>query len=99
MAIKHINYEGYEFDVEMDCFDDVEFFEIADKLESDPKLHIDILKIALGEDGYQKFADFFKKAEGKLKMSKVIGAVSKIFEQADPKGSASGSSEKTTQKN
>lgn len=96
---KHINYDGYEFDVDMTCFDDVEFFEIADKLEEEPKLHINILKIAIGEDGYQKFADHFKKEEGRLKMSKVIGAVAKIFEEADPKGSASGSSAKSTQKN
>lgn len=99
MAKKSITFRDYKFNVDMDCFDDVEFFEIADKLQAEPKYHVDILKIALGEDGYEAFADHFKKEDGKLKMSVVIEAVAKIFGEADPKDSASGSSEKTTQTN
>lgn len=98
MAKKHLSYDGYEFDVDMDCFDDVEFFEIVDKLEEQPKLNIDLLKMAIGENGYKSFADYFKKRDGKLKMSTVMSAVAKIFEESDPKDSASGDLEKTTQK-
>lgn len=99
MAKKNIKYADYSFDVDMDCFDDVRFFEIADTLETTPKNHIDILKMALGEDGYKKFADHFTKRDGRLKMTVVMETVAKIFDEADPKDSASGSSEKTTQKN
>lgn len=98
MAKKHLSYDDYELDVDMDCFDDVEFFEIVDKLEEQPKLNIDLLKMAIGENGYKSFADYFKKRDGKLKMSTVMSAVAKIFEESDPKGSASGELEKTTQK-
>ena len=99
MAKKTITFNDYSFDVDMDCFDDVEFFEIADKLEAEPRLHIDILKMAIGDDGYKAFSDHFKKRDGKLKMSLVIEAVAKIFEASDPKGSASGSSKSNTQTN
>lgn len=99
MAIKHIKYADYSFDVDMDCFDDVRFFETADRLEAEPKLHIDILKIAIGEDGYEALKDHFEKKDGKLKMSVVIEAVAKIFEASDPKDSASGSSKSNTKTN
>lgn len=99
MAIKHIKYADYSFDVDMDCFDDVEFFEIADRLEKEPRLHINILKLALDEKEYKKLSDHFVKRDGKLKMSVVIDIVAKIFGEADPKGSASGESAETTQKN
>lgn len=99
MAIKHIKYADYSFDVDMDCFDDVTFFEIADKLETEPKLHIDVLKLALGDKGYEKLADHFIKKDGKFKMSTAIEVVAQIFGEADPKDSASGESAETTQKN
>lgn len=99
MAKKTITFNDYSFDVDMDCFDDVEFFEIADKLDTEPRLHINILKMAVGEDGYKAFSDHFKKRDGKLKMSLVIEAVAKIFEASDPKDSASGSSKSNTQTN
>ena len=99
MAKKHIEIDDYSFDVDMDCFDDVEFFEIADKLEAEPRKHIELLKLAIGEDGYSAFADYFKKRDGKLKMTVVMNAVAKIFEASDPKDSASGSSKSNTQKN
>ena len=97
MATKTIKLDDYSFDVDMDCFDDVEFFEMSDKIEENPKLNIDVLKLAIGNDGYEKFADHFKKSEGKLKMSKVIEAVARIFDASDPKEQASGNSEKNTQ--
>lgn len=99
MATKQFEVEGFKFEVDMTRFDDVEFFEIIDKLDTNPKLHIDLAKMAMGEDGYKAFADYFKKRDGKLKMSVLMRAVEKIFEEADPKDSASGSSAKSTQKN
>lgn len=97
MATKTIKLDDYSFEVDMDCFDDVEFFEMSDKLEENPKLHIDIFKIAVGNSGYDNFAEHFKKKDGKLKMSRVVEAVAKIFDESDPKDSASGNSEKNTQ--
>lgn len=85
MATKHLEYDGYKFDVDMDMFDDVRFYEIADELESKPSLNIEIAKMGLGKDGFNKFSEHFTKRDGRLKMSVVMGVVAKIFTESDPK--------------
>lgn len=99
MATRKFELDGYKFNVDMSCFDDVRFFEISDELDEKPVLCIDLMKMALGESGYNDFAEYFKKRDGKLKMSVVMKAVETMFEEADPKESASGSSAESTQKN
>ena len=95
---KKIEFEGFSREIDMDVFDDVKFFEIIDKLEENPSLNIDVVKMAFGEDGYKALSDYFIKRDGKLKMSVIMSFVAKMFEESDPKDSASGDSEKTTQK-
>lgn len=85
MATKHIEYEGFSTDIDMDIFDDVRFFEIADKLEEKPVLNIEIVKLGLGEKEYNRFDQFFTKKDGKLKMSRIMNMVAKLFEEAGPK--------------
>lgn len=85
MATKHIDYEGFSTDIDMEVFDDVRFFEIADKLEEKPALNIEIVKLGLGEKEYDRFEKFFTKLDGKFKMSRVMGMVVKLFEEAGPK--------------
>lgn len=83
---KTVEYEGFSFDIDMEVFDDVRFFEIADELEAKPVLNIEIAKMGMGEKTFKKFEDFFKKKDdGKLKMSHIMGVVAKIFEEAGPK--------------
>ena len=55
MATKHIEYEGFSTDIDMDVFDNVRFFEIADKLEEKPALNIEVVKLGLGEKEYDRF--------------------------------------------
>ena len=83
---KTVEYEGYSFELDMDVFDDVRFFEMADELEKKPSLNIELAKMGMGEDGYKKFEAYFKKKDGgRLKMSRVMNLVAKMFEQTDPK--------------
>lgn len=83
---KTIEYDGYKFDLDMEVFDDVRFFEIADELETKPILNIELAKMGMGEKNYQKFEEFFKKKDnGRLKMSRVMGVVAKMFEETGPK--------------
>ena len=95
---KNIEFEGFSREIDMDVFDDVKFFEIVDKLEENPSLNINVVKMAFGEDGYKALSDYFTKRDGKLKMSVIMSFVAKMFEESDPKDSASGDLEKTTQK-
>lgn len=97
--IKHVEVAGYKFDVDLDGFDDVEFFEMSEQLDEHPKYFIDILKLGIGEDGYKKMEQHFKAKDGKFKMNVVIEAVNKVLEITDPKGEASGQSDGSTQTN
>ena len=97
--IKHIEHEGFEFDVDMDNFDDIEFFELADELETNQAKIIDIAKLTLGAEGYNAMKEYFKKKDGKLKFSTVSQIFDKILAITDPKDSASGSQGKNTQTN
>lgn len=99
-TIKHVEFEGYKFDVDLDVFDDVEFFKLADDLDKgDTSKLIDIFVMALGQDGYDKLAAYFKKRDGRLRMSVLQKITNVIFGLADPKDSASGTSETTISTN
>lgn len=86
MAKKTVEYEGFSFELDMEVFDDVRFFEIAEQLETKPILNIELAKMGMGEKTYEKFESYFKKKDnGKLKMSHIMNVVAKMFEEAGPK--------------
>lgn len=97
--LKHVVVDGYKLDVDLDNFDDVRFFEATEQIEEHPALIIDILKMGIGEDAYQKMAEHFTKRDGKFKMSIASEAVDKILGITDPKEEASGPSESSTETN
>lgn len=97
--IKHVEFEGFEFDVDMDNFDDVEFFTLSDEATTNISKLIPITKLVLGEDGYERLKAYFVKKDGKLGMNKLSLIYAKILEIEDPKESASGSQGKNTQTN
>lgn len=100
LTIKHVEFEGYKFDIDMDVFDDVEFFKLADDLDKgDSSKLIDIFVMALGQSGYDKLAAYFKKRDGRLRMSTLQKLTNVIFGLADPKESASGTPETTISTN
>lgn len=83
--IKHIEYKGYKLDVDMDKFDDVEFLTLADEAMTRGGALIDIMKLALGEDGYKDLKAYFVKLDGKLKISTLNNITDLIFNQVSPK--------------
>lgn len=95
--VKQLDIGGFKFEADIDNFDDVEFYEMADKVEENPKYCIDILKLAVGESVYKDMAAYFKKKDGKFKMTVVMDAVNKILDITDPKEEASGPSDNSTQ--
>ena len=97
--IKHIEFEGFELDVDMDNFDDVEFFTLSDEAQTNPGKLIDIAKLAFGEEGYKALKAYFVKKDGKLALSKLSAIYEKIFQAEDPKESASGTRKANTQTN
>lgn len=97
--LKHIVVDGYKLDVDLDNFDDVRFFEATEQLAEHPALIIDILKMGIGEEAYEKMAAHFTKRDGKFKMSIASDAVNKMLDITDPKDEASGPSESSTETN
>ena len=98
-TIKTIEIDGYKLDVDIDAFDDVRFFELADEENTRASVVIDMLKMGIGEDGYQKMYDYFVKKEGRLRVSTIRKAFDILFGLMSPKASASGQSENDTQTN
>ena len=82
--ITTVEHEGYKFDVDLDLFDDVEFFELADGVEEKQSNLIEILKLVL-KDKYSDMADYFKKKDGRFKMSTASEILDKILNVPDPK--------------
>ena len=82
--ITTVEHEGYKFDVDLDLFDDVEFFELADGVEQKQSNLIEILKLVL-KDKYSDMADYFKKKDGRFKMSTASAILDKILSVPDPK--------------
>lgn len=95
--IKQIELNGFKLDVDMDGFDDVEFFEKSDKLEEHPNYIIDMVKMGIGEKQYEKMKAYFVKKEGRFKMSVLTEAFNLIMDITDPKDEASGQSASSTQ--
>ena len=83
--VKHIEYKGYKLDVDMDKFDDVEFLDLADQAMTRGGALIDIMKMAVGEDGYKDLKAYFVKKDGKLKISVLKDIFDLIFNEVSPK--------------
>lgn len=83
--IRHIEYQGYKADVDMDVLDDVRFLELTDEvMKSDTGL-IPLMRFVFGEDGYEKMKAYFVKKEGRLKISTLGEIYGQLFNQVPPK--------------
>lgn len=82
-----LTFEGYKFKVDTDLLDDVEAFEIIDRIENKNQVTaiVPLLKFLIGDDGYTKMKAHFVKKEGRFRVSKLSKVYELIVENFDPK--------------
>ena len=97
-TIKEINVDGYKFDVDTDLLDDVETFELIDRIENKNQIAaiVPLLEFILGTESYQKMKVHFTKADAtkhkdqkdykaRFRLSKLQDIYLAIVEQFNPK--------------
>lgn len=87
-APKELEFEGYKFKVDTDLLDDVEAFEIIDRIENKGQVAavVPLLKFLIGDSGYEAMKAHFVKKEGRFRVSKLSKVYEVIVENFDPKG-------------
>lgn len=85
---KELEFEGYKFVVDTDLLDDVEAFEIIDRIENKGQVAavVPLLEFLIGKDGYTAMKAHFVKTEGRFRVSKLSKVYELIVENFDPKG-------------
>jgi len=85
---KELEFEGYKFKVDTDLLDDVEAFEIIDRIENKGQVAavVPLLEFLIGKDGYNAMKAHFVKKEGRFRVSKLSKVYEVIVENFDPKG-------------
>lgn len=86
-TIKELEIEGYKFTVDTDLIDDVEAFEIIDRIENKGQVAaiVPLLHFLIGTDGYNAMKAHFVKQDGKFRVSKLSKVYQTIVEKFDPK--------------
>jgi hypothetical protein len=97
-TIKELEYEGVKFTVNTDLLDDVEAFELIDRIENKKQVAaiVPLLQFLIGEDGYNKLKTDFTAADakehageegykGRFRVSKLSKIYEVIIENFDPK--------------
>lgn len=97
--LKKITVDGYEFTCDTDLIDDVETFELVDRIENKKQIVaiVPFLQLLIGDVEYSKMKTFFaqKDAEehkdqpnykARFRLSKLTDVYQAIIEQFDPKG-------------
>lgn len=84
---KQLELDGYKFEVDTDLLDDVEAFEIIDRIENKGQTTaiVPLLKFLIGEQGYDEMKAHFVKADGKFRVTKLAQVYKVIVENFDPK--------------
>lgn len=87
-APKELEFEGYKFKVDTDLLDDVEAFEIIDRIENKGQVAavVPLLEFLIGKDGFADMKAHFVKKEGRFRVSKLSKIYEVIVENFDPKG-------------
>lgn len=95
---KEVEFEGYKFNVDTDLLDDVEAFEIVDRIENRGQVAaiVPLLNFVIGPAEYEKMKAHFKAADAeehkgeegyrpKFRASKLSGIYTAIVQNFDPK--------------
>ena len=85
---KELEIDGYKFHVDTDLLDDVEAFEIIDRIENKNEVTavVPLLKFLIGEKGYDDMKAHFVKTEGRFRVTKLSEVYQIIVADFDPKG-------------
>lgn len=98
-TIKHIEVEGYEFDVDTDLLDDVQALDIIHQIEDKQRVSaiVPLLHFLIGDTEYAKLEAHFIKADAeahkeqdgyraRFRASKLTTLYNAIIKHFDPKG-------------
>lgn len=85
---RELTIDGYKFKVDTDLLDDVEAFEIIDRIENKNEVTavVPLLKFLIGEKGYEEMKAHFVKKEGRFRVTKLSKVYEVIVADFDPKG-------------
>ncbi len=96
--LKQIEVGGYKFKVDTDMLDDVEIFELVDRIENKGQVAaiVPLLQFLIGEDEYQKMKAHYADADakehkdnkdykGRFRLSKLQEVYLAIIDKFDPK--------------
>lgn len=97
-TVKEVEVDGYKFTVDTDLLDDVETFELIDRIENKGQIAaiVPLLEFIIGADGYQQMKAYFTKADaeahkdakgykGRFRLSKLQQVYLAIVEKFNPK--------------
>lgn len=97
-TVKEVEVDGYKFTVDTDLLDDVETFELIDRIENKNQIAaiVPLLEFIIGPDGYQQMKAYFAKADaeahkdkpdykGRFRLSKLQQVYLGIVEKFNPK--------------
>ena len=85
--LKTVEFDGFKFDFDPDCVDDMEFLELTDKVENEGDItkYPALVKLLLGEDTYKAACEHFKAKYGRFSATKCSELFKKAIQTADPK--------------
>lgn len=87
VTVKELTFEGYSFTVDTDLLDDVEAFEIIDRIENKNQITavVPLLEFLIGKKGFEDMKAHFVKKDGRFRVSKLSKLYELIIENFDPK--------------
>lgn len=82
-----ITVDDYTFKANLDLLDDVDTLEKLDDVQAGKVGEmIKLIKLVVGEDGYDQMKAHFVAKDGRMRIAKMNSAFEAIFEKFDPKG-------------
>lgn len=86
-TVKELELDGYKFTVDTDLIDDVEAFELIDRIENKQQVAaiVPLLKYLIGKDGYEQMKEHYVKTTGRFRASKLSEVYQVIVAGFDPK--------------
>lgn len=82
-----ITVDDYTFKANIDLLDDVDTLEKLDDVQAGKVGEmIKLIKLVVGEDGYDQMKAHFVAKDGRMRIAKLNSAFEAIFEKFDPKG-------------
>lgn len=84
---KEIEFDGYNFTVDMSMLDDVEMLEILDRIENRNQIGaiIPLLKLLITDKGYDDMKAYFVGKYGKFKATTLVEIYRAMIAKYDPK--------------